>query len=148
MDWNAATDKVKGMQRDWKEIGPVPRDISDALWERFHAACDAFFEERRLALGLRPEDPQANLEKKLDLIAEAESLAQNPGPESARHAATLQREWRRIGAVPRAQSDYVWRRFMDACDTAMGRSPGATRREGDDRSDSQSESEAEAAANP
>ena len=145
MDWNAATEKVKGMQRDWKEIGPVPRDISDALWERFHAACDAFFEERRLALGLRPEDPQANLEKKLDLIAEAESLAQNPGPESARHAATLQREWRRIGAVPRAQSDYVWRRFMDACDTAMGRAPGAARQDGDYRSDS--ESEAEAAAN-
>ncbi len=146
MDWNATTDKVKTIQKEWKNIGPVPRDVSDSLWERFHAACDGFFEERRQALGLRPEDPQANLEKKLELIADAESLARNPGPESARHAANLQREWRRIGAVPRAQSDYVWRRFVDACDAAMGRAPGGPRQEGDDHSES--ESEAEAAANP
>jgi hypothetical protein len=145
MDWNVATDKVKTIQKEWKNIGPVPREVSDSLWERFHTACDGFFEERRVALGLRPEDPQANLEKKLDLIADAESLAQHPGPESARHAANLQREWRRIGAVPRAQSDYVWRRFVDACDAAMGRAPGG-RHEGDGRSES--ESEAEAAANP
>ncbi|MDB5104967.1 MAG: hypothetical protein JWP91_2656 [Fibrobacteres bacterium] len=157
MDWNETTEKVKAIQREWKNIGPVPREVSDSLWERFHAACDGFFEERRQALGLRPEDPQANLDKKLDLIADAESLAQNPGPESARHAVTLQREWRRIGAVPRAQSDYVWRRFVDACDTAMGRAPRSHDEAGgrDEESGPEarenaghSESEAEAAANP
>ncbi len=120
MDWNEATEKVKTIQKEWKNIGPVPREISDALWERFHAACDGFFEERRQALGLSPADPQVNLEKKLELIADAESLARNPGPEAARHATNLQREWRRVGAVPRAQSDYVWRRFMDACNQAKG----------------------------
>ncbi|MDB5051407.1 MAG: hypothetical protein JWO30_4478 [Fibrobacteres bacterium] len=146
MDWNETTEKVKTIQREWKKIGPVPREVSDSLWERFHIACDAFFEERRQALGLRPEDPQANLEKKLDLIADAESLAQNPGPESARHAANLQREWRRIGAVPRAQSDYVWRRFTDACNQAMGRPAGEGGNEREDRAES--EPEAEAAANP
>jgi hypothetical protein len=144
MDWNETTEKVKTIQKEWKRIGPVPREVSDSLWERFHMACDGFFEERRLALGLRPEDPQANLEKKLDLIADAESLARNPGPESARHAATLQREWRRIGAVPRAQSDYVWRRFTDACNQAMGRATGDG--EGEDRGEP--EPEAETAANP
>ncbi|HKP94710.1 MAG TPA: DUF349 domain-containing protein [Fibrobacteria bacterium] len=146
VDWNETTEKVKAIQKEWKKIGPVPREISDALWERFHAACDGFFEERRVALGLRPEDPQANLEKKLDLIADAESLARNPGPESARHAAALQREWRRIGAVPRAQSDYVWRRFMDACNQAMGLASGEGGHGGEDRTEP--EPEAEAAANP
>ncbi len=146
MDWNETTEKVKTIQKEWKKIGPVPREVSDSLWERFHAACDAFFEERRVALGLRPEDPQANLEKKLDLIADAESLARNPGPESSRHTANLQREWRRIGAVPRAQSDYVWRRFTDACNAAMGRSAGEGGPEGEDTTEP--EQAPETAVNP
>jgi hypothetical protein len=121
-NWNENTEKVKAIQREWKKIGPVPKDKSDALWERFHAACDAFFGERRNALGLPPEDPQINLERKLDLIAEAENLAQNPGEGAARHVQALQRDWRRIGPVPRAQSEYIFKRFTDACDAAMGAS--------------------------
>jgi hypothetical protein len=93
-------------------------------------------------LGLRPEDPQANLEKKLDLIADAEELARNPGPQSARRADQLLREWKRIGAVPRAQSDYVWRRFQDALQAAAG--GGGSAPEGGN----EPEPEAEAAANP
>jgi hypothetical protein len=144
IEWNSATETIKALQREWKKIGPVPKDQSDAIWERFHAACDGFFEERRAALGLRPEDPQANLELKLDLIAEAEDLARNPGPGTARRSEQLQREWKRIGAVPRAQSDYVWRRFQDAMRAAGGE--GGTP-EGASEGDG-AESEAEAAANP
>lgn len=123
VNWNENTEKVKTIQREWKKIGPVPRDKNEVVWERFHEACDAFFGERRVALGLPPEDPQVNLERKLDLIAEAENLAQNPGEGAARHVQALQRDWRRIGPVPRAQSDYIWKRFTDACDAALGTSP-------------------------
>jgi hypothetical protein len=149
-DWNGNTEKVKTIQKEWKKIGPVPREVNEALWERFHMACDAFFEERRVALGIRPEDPQVNLEKKLELIADAESLARNPGPDSARHAANLQREWRRIGAVPRAQSDYVWRRFTDACNAALGRMADEGGQGGEERGDREdrNEPEPETAAQP
>ena len=145
VDWNAATETIKALQREWKKIGPVPREQSDSIWERFHAACDAFFEERRAALGLKPEDSQANLERKLELIAEAEELARNPGPASERRAEQLQRDWKRIGAVPRAQSDYVWSRFQEALRAATGGAASASEGEGDG---AESESEAEAAANP
>lgn len=123
INWNERTDKVKDLQREWKSIGPVPKDVSDSIWERFHAACDNFFEERRVALGLRPEDPQANLDHKLGLIEEAESLANNPEG-AANRARALQREWRRIGPVPRAQSDYVWRRFTTALAAVLGSAAG------------------------
>lgn len=151
VEWNSATETIKALQREWKKIGPVPKELSDSVWERFHAACDGFFEERRAALGLRPEDPQANLERKLDLIAEAEDLARNPGPGAARRAEQLQREWKRIGAVPRAQSDYVWRRFQDAMIALGGEGPahqGGAAREGAPSEGDGAESEAEAAANP
>ena len=120
IDWNDNTEKVKALQREWKKIGPVPREESEPIWERFRTACDTFFEERREALGLPPEDPQINLDKKLEVIAEAESLAHNPGPESVKRLQSLQREWKRIGAVPKAQSEYVWKRFNDACDQILG----------------------------
>ena len=138
IDWNDNTEKIKALQREWKKIGPVPRELSDSIWERFHTACDAFFEERRIGLGLSPEDPQINLDKKLDIIAEAESLVQNRSSDAISRIRNLQREWKRIGAVPRAQSDYVWQRFTDACDQIL---VGSSR--GPDNQGDQAETEAE-----
>ena len=93
--------------------------MNEPIWDRFHAACDIFFEERRVALGLPAEDPQVSLEKKLELLTELENLAQNPEEGSKQRLQSLQREWKRIGQVPKAQSDYVWKRYTDACDAIL-----------------------------
>lgn len=45
-EWKKATDQLIDLQKKWKEIGAVPRKKSDALWKRFRAACDEFFEEK------------------------------------------------------------------------------------------------------
>lgn len=45
-EWKKATDQFIDLQKKWKEIGAVPRKKSDALWKRFRAACDEFFEEK------------------------------------------------------------------------------------------------------
>ena len=120
-DWRKTTDKVKALQQEWRTIGAVPRERNNTLWDRFQRACDLFFEERRRALGLPEEDPQANLEAKLALIAEAEELALAPGADQEDAVSKLRANWKRIGPVPRAQSDYVWDRFNEACDTALPR---------------------------
>jgi Domain of Unknown Function (DUF349) len=119
-DWRAATEKIKNLQKEWKKIGPVPKEKSEELWDRFHRACDHFFEERRRALGLPEEDPQVNLDQKLALIEEADKLAADPGEHQVQVVIQLRRQWKRIGPVPRAQSDYVWKRFNTACETAAG----------------------------
>ena len=49
-DWAATTDRLIALQKDWKEIGPVPRKKSEALWKRFRAACDAFFTAKAEAM--------------------------------------------------------------------------------------------------
>ncbi len=43
-EWDAASAEIKRLQNDWKTIGPVRRKQSDAVWARFRAAADAFFE--------------------------------------------------------------------------------------------------------
>jgi hypothetical protein len=43
-DWNATFAEIKKLQADWKAVGPVRRNKSEALWKRFRGACDRFFE--------------------------------------------------------------------------------------------------------
>ncbi len=125
MNWDEAADRVKACQREWRSIGPVSREKSDAIWNRFRSACDDFFAARRQALGLEEENPTENLERKLELIGEAESLAgKSLSPEHLQEAVRdLHRKWRRIGPVPRAQADYVWERFNQACNVGKELSP-------------------------
>ena len=54
----AYLEEVKGLQAEWKAIGPVTRGQEKAIWERFRAACDRFFTRRqedlaKLQLSLR-----------------------------------------------------------------------------------------------
>ena len=55
-DWKATGDRLIELQRQWKEIGAVPRKKSEQIWKRFRAACDAFFTARANS---RPE-PRPN----------------------------------------------------------------------------------------
>ena len=47
-DWEATTEAIKQLQAQWKAIGAVPRSKADEVWQRFRAACDKFFERRRV----------------------------------------------------------------------------------------------------
>jgi len=118
-EWMRASGKVKALQQEWRTIGAAPKAENDALWTRFRKACDEFFEEQRRALAPAEEDPQQHLEEKLALIAEAEALAARPGLANLPVVQDIQRRWKRAGAVPRAQTDYINQRFQAACDAAL-----------------------------
>ena len=45
-EWKKTTEAIIALQKEWKEIGAVPRKKSEQLWKRFRAACDEFFAER------------------------------------------------------------------------------------------------------
>ena len=47
-DWRKATSEIKELQRKWKEIGPVQEKYSEKIWKRFRAACDEFFEQKKI----------------------------------------------------------------------------------------------------
>lgn len=46
-DWDKAQAEVRRLQAEWKTIGPVRKDRSDAVWQRFHQACDQVFDRYR-----------------------------------------------------------------------------------------------------
>lgn len=58
-DWNATTQKLVALQKEWKTIGAVPHKSSDAVWKRFVTACDAFFDAKKAAAKQQKEERKA-----------------------------------------------------------------------------------------
>ncbi len=116
-DWDATAEEIKRLQAEWKSIGPVPRKHSNSIWKRFRAACDQFFERRKPHLDMLLEGQLENLKKKQSLCEQAEKLAESTDwAETAEALRQLQRDWRRIGHVPRKDVAAVSQRFRSASD--------------------------------
>ena len=112
-EWKQATDQFISLQKQWKEIGTVPRKKSDELWTRFRAACDAFFAERDK--NAKPEnDFHANLKAKKALIAEIKAYKPVEGVSSGKAYAEFNERWKAIGFVPFKEKEAVAKAFRDA----------------------------------
>jgi hypothetical protein len=116
-DWVRTAEALRALQVQWKESGPIPRRQGKALWERFRAACDAFFTRRKEDLDQRKQEWAKNQEKKEALCARAEVLAESSDWDAAAaEIKRLQAEWKTVGAVRKSKSQPLWDRFHGACD--------------------------------
>jgi hypothetical protein len=116
-DWESKTQEVFALQNKWRTIGYAPQKMNAKIFERFRAACDEFFSRKAAFYKTVKENMAANLERKKALCAQAEALKDSTDwRETADKLAQLQKEWKTIGSVPRRHSDYVWKRFITACD--------------------------------
>lgn len=116
-EWRDTAEAIKAIQADWKSLGPVPNEMSDAVWKRFRAACDHFFSRRNEDLDRLKNERAENLKKKIALCERAEAIqASTDWAETANELKSLQAEWRTIGPVARNKSEAVWQRFRSACD--------------------------------
>lgn len=114
--WEKATDAIKALQAQWKEIGPAPRKVNNAIFARFRAACDKFFEAKAEYYKTVKTEYRDNLAKKEALCQKAEELLkQIDAPGAREQVQALQAEWKTIGPVERRQSDAIWARFTAAC---------------------------------
>jgi Domain of Unknown Function (DUF349) len=121
-DWLKTTEALKKLQAEWKEIGPVAHNKSKPVWDRFRKACDRFFSRRDEDRGRRREEGAQNLDKKRELCARAEALAESNDWDTAlAQIKALQGEWKQVGPVRASQSDAVWKRFRSACDLFFDR---------------------------
>lgn len=100
-DWKVTTDTLIGLQKRWKEIGPVVHKHSDEIWARFRSACDKFFENKNKHFSGLDEQYEDNLEKKLALIEELKNC-QLPEDceEQFKMLQDFQHRWNEIGFVP------------------------------------------------
>ena len=125
--WNDKTQEVIALQEEWKGIGYAPQKMNNKIFERFRAACDTFFQRKAEFYKGMKDGLSANLEKKIALCEKAEALQNSTDWKATADKLTaLQREWKSIGAVPKKQSDAIWKRFNAACDIFFDNRKAAT----------------------
>ncbi len=149
MEWEKSAAEIRRLQAEWKTIGPVRRTKSEALWQRFRGACDAFFDRYKRRDQIELEAKQADREA---LVAELESLAPAdrseasavqapevagdiapPPPLALENTALLERvrslrnRWNQSTPVVRHGADPLSGRFMSALERLLTAYPEAFR---------------------
>ncbi len=115
-DWRTTGDTLVALQKQWKEIGTVPRKYSDELWKRFTAACDKFFEARQTATADSRKEEHANKEQKLGIIAQLKALAEKEDEDIIAETKALQQQWNAVGHVPFRDKDTLFKEYRAVCD--------------------------------
>ena len=112
-EWKKATDQFISLQKQWKEIGAVPRKKSELLWKRFRAACDEFFALRDK--NAKPEnDYYGNLKAKNRLIEEMKAYELKGDESDVQAMQEFQKRWQEIGFVPFKEKDNVAKAYKEA----------------------------------
>jgi len=121
-DLNFATNELKKLQREWKEVGPVPDKVSNAIWKRFRAACDEFFEKKQKAFEGKKEEEVQNLETKESLILKLSSLLKTSTSESILNdLKAIQKEWNQVGFVPIKKKKDIDNRYRKVSDDVFNK---------------------------
>ncbi len=124
-DGREAVDAVKHLQALWKDVGTVPREQEQLLWEEFREQCDAVFRKRHQAHADYTAGLEANKTRAAALCEEAEQTASLSGPALLEGIAKIP-EWRAafegLGELPRADERGLHSRFERAlgrCEAAL-----------------------------
>ena len=129
-DWKKTTDQFISLQKQWKEIGSVPRKKSEQLWTRFRAACDEFFARRDKEAGVN--DFHANLRAKKQLVEDIKAF--EPSDNETANAEAMRdfaAKWQGIGFVPFKEKEAInaaYREAMEAKFPLFGQRPESGRR--------------------
>lgn len=116
-DWKATSDKLTKLQKEWKTVGAVPHKQSDAIWKRFIAACDYFFEQKGKVTSSQRSVEKENLAKKQDVIARLVALnTDEVAEDAAKQVRALMQEWNSIGHVPFKEKDNIYKEYRVAVD--------------------------------
>lgn len=116
-EWEDMNKQVIALQEKWKTIGFAPKKYNVKIFERFRAACDAYFNKKSVFYKSVKEGMEKNLELKRALCEKAEALKDSTDwKETTEKMIALQKEWKKVGSVSRKHSDAIWKRFISACD--------------------------------
>ncbi len=100
-EWNKTGDRFKEMQKQWRELGLAQQGVENKLMKRFRAACDIFFNARRVHLDELTSRRNQAIEAKNALCAEAKELLENNPAELNRRSKQMWDRWRDAGSAGR-----------------------------------------------
>jgi hypothetical protein len=96
-DWEMATNAMKKVQLDWKNIGHVPRKFSDDIWKRFKAACNHYFDryhQQKNVISKEQQDVVIAKKEFLESLKESKEATKETILEAVN-------TWKNLGSLPR-----------------------------------------------
>lgn len=115
-DWKSTGDKFIALQKEWKTIGGVPKNIGDQLWNDFLEACNKFFAARNAANAGVHNEERANLEKKRSIIEKLRNFTAEGVDNVQEKVQQLIEEYNSVGHVPYKEKDNVYNDYHAALD--------------------------------
>ena len=102
---------------EWKEIGPVPQEKRDEIWERFKSTTDKINQIRRDHYAKIEEEQKANYDAKVAICEKMEEIVNEPVnsinayQKKSNEVNELFKLWKQVGPIHKKQSDEIWNRF-------------------------------------
>ncbi len=117
-DWKATSEALNNLQKEWKQVGPVSKKYSEAIWKRFISACDYFFEQKAKATSSQRNVELENLEKKKAILEQLNEInkEENTSEESGDIIRKLMKEWNTIGHIPFKDKDKLYKQYRKVVD--------------------------------
>lgn len=118
-DWKKTADELTALQKEWKTIGPVAKKSGDAVWKRFIAACDYFFENKNKNTTNVRQAEHNNLKAKKAVVEKLKNIDENLSKDEIRKLLkALSTEFQEIGHVPYKEKDKVYEEYKKALNAA------------------------------
>jgi len=114
--WQKKIKTIEALRQDFFNAGKVPIKVNEATWAKFKASVRAFNKKKNSFYKNLKKEQYDNLQKKLDLIKIAEDNKDSEDFETVTPLMKkIQSDWKKIGHVPRKDSDKIWHKFKAAC---------------------------------
>lgn len=111
-EWNVTANRLKDLMAEWKTAPRAAKEVEQKLWDRFRAAQDAFFTRRGEVFSARDAEQKVAIERRQELIAQAEALDVDGDPKAAQAAMRdIQAKWHDAGRVSRDAATGLDRRM-------------------------------------
>ena len=111
----------------WKEIGPIPKEQKEPLWERFKAATSQINEKYHHFFESLKQEQEDNLKVKEEICGKAAAIAAgeyrsiSEWNTATQNIIDLQEEWKHSGTIPQKERNKIYKKFRSSCDTFFER---------------------------
>ncbi len=120
---NSVEQKLKKIQNDWNDVGPVNNDewnsLKESYWKEVRAIykrINSFYDNRRKMLQINHEKKQAILTKTQDIVSRKKTFQSiHLWSSKTKQIISYQKEWKEIGASPRKENEKIWQEFRAVC---------------------------------
>ncbi len=116
-EWSKTAREFEKLFSEWKKIGPVAKEKSEEIWQRFRTARLEFFRRKRQFMKELRKKERENMHKKLELIEKIKNLELSENQEeNIKLLDEIEKEWSAIGFVPYKEKDKINKEYHQALD--------------------------------